>query len=96
MRQTFLSIRKGAQLVRICSYTLWKMLRKDLDLVAAYKVQLVKEISTAGHRRHYRFVNWGLKMLQEYHEIHQKIIFSCQKIFDSMSDNLSDKLSDNF
>ena len=60
--------------------TLWRIMRKDLDL-HAFKIKLTQELKRLDHLKRRNFSNWTLAKLEENEEFHRKIIFSDEAHF---------------
>ncbi|GFV97847.1 DUF4817 domain-containing protein [Trichonephila clavipes] len=59
----------------LCPSTLWKILRKDLDL-RAYKIQLVQELKPNDHQTRRRFIEWAQNEIAVVPDFHKRILFS--------------------
>ena len=57
----------------IAQTTLWRIMRKDLDL-HAFKIKLTQELKPLDHSKRRNFSNWALAMLEENEEFHRKIL----------------------
>ncbi|GFY23060.1 DUF4817 domain-containing protein [Trichonephila clavipes] len=74
------SIRHRAQELDLCPSTLWKILRKDLDL-RAYKIQLVQELKPNDHQERRGFVEWAQNEIAVVPDFHKRILFSDEAHF---------------
>ena len=69
------SIPRRSQELGIAQTTLWRIMRKDLGLLA-FKIKLTQELKTLDHFKRLNFSNWALAKLEENEEFYRKIIFS--------------------
>jgi len=67
--------RHRAQQLQLSPSTLWKILRKDLDL-RTYKIQLVKELKPRTHTMRRDFGVWAENEIDLDADFYPKILFS--------------------